>query len=170
MSPNGLLNFWWELGHPQPLITLLAATIAFLAFRRTRSENRKWKTLEICSQFELNAQVAAANEKLQEPFRAGVPGRDACEQLAPKAILLLNYLDGIAIGVGQGLYIEELAKDHLRAIVNSRVRDLLESTFRQDARLDAQTWCFLVTMAGRWRQDEPYFTSRSRRFWRWVTG
>ncbi|MBV8848125.1 MAG: hypothetical protein JOZ16_00915 [Methylobacteriaceae bacterium] len=162
--------FFVELLKPQPLLAIIAGMIAFLAYRRTRAENRRWKTLEICSQFELNAQVAKANSAIYQGFRNGTPGRPECEALASDAILLLNYLDGIAIGVVQGLYIEQLAKDHLCAIVHNRVQNLLESTFRQDARLDAQTWCFLVTMTDRWRRNQPYFTSPWRRLLRFVSG
>jgi hypothetical protein len=34
---------------------------------------------------------------------------------------MLNYLDGVAIGICQGLYHEGLARDHLQSIVNVHV-------------------------------------------------
>jgi hypothetical protein len=41
------------------------------------------------------------------------------------ALTVLNYLDGIAIGVEQRLYVEELANDHLQPIVKSHLNEII---------------------------------------------
>ena len=73
------------------------------------------------------------------------------------AIIVLNFLDGIAIGVGQGLYIEELAKDHLKTIVNSHVQNLLVSECARSLDLDKKDFQFLDAMNRKWRNDIPYY-------------
>jgi hypothetical protein len=90
---------------------------------------------------------ALANKEVHEAFRDGVPGKEGCEKIHFSAIVILNYLDGIAIGVHQGLYVEELARDHLKDIVCTRVRNLLETAFAQEVKFDPHDWCFLTAMA-----------------------
>jgi hypothetical protein len=140
-------------------VTVGAVIAAFLAIRSAREENRKWTTLSVCAQFELCSSVCQANEKIFEAFRNGVPSPADCEKNAFYAKVVLNYLDGIAIGVHQGLYIETLARDHLKIIVHKRVLDLLETTFAKDAKLDKQDWSFLTAMAEKWRKNQPYVGS-----------
>ena len=41
-------------------------------------------------------------------------------------ITVLNYLDGVAVGVEQKVYIEEMAKDYLEAIVHKAVQALVK--------------------------------------------
>jgi len=43
--------------------------------------------------------------------------------------VVLNFLDAIAIGIEQGLYIEGLAWDHLDTIVKRHVKRLIDSGF-----------------------------------------
>lgn len=79
-----------------------------------REENKKWKTLDICAQYEFSETVSCAAGKVQAAFDKGNPTDETCTEIYRDAKVVLNYLDGIAIGVGQGLYIEELARDHLK--------------------------------------------------------
>lgn len=75
-------------------------------------------------------------------------------------IVILNYLDGIAIGVGQGLYIEELARDHLRSIVSYHVSHLLKpSSKTKFDGLDENDYLFLMDMNSKWARSQPYYKS-----------
>ena len=47
--------------------------------------------------------------------------------LAQSSLTLFNYYDGIFIGVEQGLYIEEIVKDHLGKIIQAHVQWTKES-------------------------------------------
>ena len=90
-----------------------------------REENRKWKTLEICAQYEFSEMVSVAAGKVQAAFDGDKLTDEKCAEIYRDAKIVLNYLDGIAIGVRQGLYIEDLAKDHLKQIVKFHVEKLL---------------------------------------------
>jgi hypothetical protein len=83
-----------------------------------------------------------------------------------KWLLILNYLDAIAIGVEQGLYIEELAKVHLKNIVNKHVNHaFISEGLLKDYKDDYLKLC---DMNDKWQRDKSYYhayyTFRFRRF------
>jgi hypothetical protein len=110
------------------IISLSAVIVAFFGIRSIYKqtlmqindlhiENKKWKTLEICAHYELNDKISDSAKNIFIAFSKGEADEGACKAISRDAVVILNYLDGIAIGVGQGLYIEELARDHLKNIV-----------------------------------------------------
>ena len=143
----------------QALIAFLAALFAYITIRVTRNESRKWNTLNACAQYELNESIVNANDRLYSAFQEGrrMPPAEECMALQRPSIVVLNFLDGIAIGVYQGLYLEELAKDHLKTIVNVHVKNLLESGCERHLQLDKKDFQFLVAMNEKWRRDKPYY-------------
>jgi hypothetical protein len=117
-----------------------------------RNENRKWKTLEICAQYEFSETISAAAAKVKAGFAEEQLGNKKCSH---DATLILNYLDGIAIGVRQGLYIESLARDHLKQIVRYYADKVLHDCERFG--LDANDYQFVTAMNAKWALDEPYY-------------
>lgn len=125
-----------------------------------REENRKWKTLEICAQYEFCETVSAAAGKVQAAFERDTLTDEKCAEIYRDARVVLNYLDGIAIGVRQGLYIEALAKDHLKQIVKFHVEKLLHVSNCMRLRLDQNDFQFVMAMNGNWQQNQPYYHAR----------
>jgi hypothetical protein len=76
-------------------------------------------------------------------------------------MIVLSYLDGIAIGVGQGLYEEDLARDHLHQIVKAQIDNLLSPEAASRFGLDKNDYAFLTAMDLKWRQSKPFFSERS---------
>jgi hypothetical protein len=62
-----------------------------------------------------------------------------------------NYLDVIAIGVSHGLYVEELARDHLHIIVKTYIDDLFSTDTQKKFGLNKNDYTFLIAMDGGWR-------------------
>ena len=139
------------------VIAVPSAIIAFLSVWSATEENRRWNTLNVCAQHEFNSEVSTAVRRIETAFVDGVPDIQKSKSLRFNSYVVLNYLDGIAIGVKQGLYIEKLAKDHLRTIVRLDVGRLLETSFAEKVPLDKSHWSFLVAMADKWNKDEPYY-------------
>jgi hypothetical protein len=83
-------------------------------------------------------------------------------------IVLLNYLDTIAIGVQQKLYDENLAYDHTNAIVQKWYNDFLNCGTAKAVGVDSRDYDHLYKWAARWANVEPRF---GRRWWqrRWST-
>jgi hypothetical protein len=92
---------------------------------------RELETLKACEHYNFDPIIEAATKRLwdasdgmKDYSKPGVDQRDVT--------VLLNYLDGIAIGVGQGLYIEPLVKDHLGFLFDHVVRNIVEGTMKGD--------------------------------------
>jgi hypothetical protein len=141
-------------------LALVSAIIAFFSISSARDENRRWNTLNVCAQHEFSSTVSSAARRIEEAFVDRVPDAEESKRLRFDAYVILNYLDGIAIGVKQGPYIEKLAKDHLKSIVHLNVSRLLDTTFAEKVPLDKRDWYFLVEMAEKWNKNQPYFGGR----------
>jgi hypothetical protein len=68
---------------------------------------------------------------------------------------ILNYLDAIAIGIDQDLYIEELAKDHLEHVVRRTVAHYIDSGMAARAGLDPTNYHRLQALAVKWAPRTP---------------
>jgi hypothetical protein len=85
------------------------------ADERAEQRARKWQPLEACQMYDFDpvldnatARIWATSKKGTDYTPASVDSRDV--------ITTLNYLDGIATGVAQGLCIEAIVRDHLGPI------------------------------------------------------
>jgi hypothetical protein len=70
-----------------------------------REENKKLSTLQICNCYDTNPVIAGAVDILWQARLSEDLERNP-KRYRPQLVILLNYLDGIAIGIEQGLYIE----------------------------------------------------------------
>lgn len=82
----------------------------------------------------------------------------------PDEIVLLNFLDTIAIGIQQGLYDENLVYDHTNAIVQRWYDQLLDPNTAKLMRIQVRDYDRLCKLAQRWNTVEPRF---GRRWWKW---
>jgi hypothetical protein len=124
-----------------------------------RDENKKWKTLDICAQYEFSQTVSAAAANVKTAYQASKPDAEKCKGIAYDANIILNYLDGIAIGVKQGLYIEWLARDHLEQIVKFYVDKVLQDCER--LHLNVDDFHFITEMATKWKENKTYYCDKS---------
>jgi hypothetical protein len=82
--------------------------------------------LKICQRYDFDPVIDAATQRIWaasnegKDYRlAGVKQRDL--------VCILNYLEGIAIGIEQNLYIEDIVREHLAPIFAHSVADFLDS-------------------------------------------
>ncbi|MEJ0096376.1 MAG: hypothetical protein WDN46_24115 [Methylocella sp.] len=147
----------------QAIVASIALLFILFQIWSQRHENRKWKTLDICAQYEFNENVNTAATTVRTAFAKEIPNPDDCKN----ATIVLNYLDGIAIGIRQGLYIETLARDHLKEIVSFYVSKILNDSFCTDLRLDKRHFYRVIEMDKKWLASEPFYSSKWFRFWKW---
>ena len=92
------------------------------AERRTR----EWETIKACERYNFDPVIEAATHRIWEKSNKGTDyKRPEVDQR--DLVVVLNYLDGIAIGVGQGLYIENLVKDHIGPLFDHAVTKYFDS-------------------------------------------
>jgi hypothetical protein len=97
----------------QALLAFAAAVVAYWQITAAQSESKKWKTLEACALYETEP-IALSVVRLRHLYQPNLYAEQKSSDHIPElfypvddAKLVLNYLDGIAIGVQQGLYIED---------------------------------------------------------------
>jgi hypothetical protein len=67
-----------------------------------------------------------------------------------EASTLLNYCDGIAIGVVQKFYVEKIVQDHLEPIIRDHVEEFLSAKMAPKIEIDPKSFARLVEMIARW--------------------
>jgi hypothetical protein len=144
----------------QCLVAVAAAYFVLVQIRVQHDDNKRWKTLDICAKYEFSEVVSAAAKKIKAVYKAGSkPSDEQCNEISIDVNIVLNYLDGIAIGVKQGLYIEDLARDHLKEIVGFYTDKVLHECDRFN--LNANDFHFLTGMNAKWKENETYYCNKT---------
>jgi len=152
----------------QAVLAALAAAVAYRQITVSQKESKKWKTLEACSQYESEPIISSAvrlrrfyENPVAQTAGSGQPPDGGHEpfRLVDDAKLVLNFFDGIAIGVQQNLYIESLARDHMANIVRVHVMEVFE---RKKFPIDASDYTRLIDMDYKWQRKMPYFTDSNK--------
>lgn len=127
-----------------------------------RNENKRERTLNACNRYESDVVVEGCVRRLRTAMDSDeLKGKE--RSFRQDAIVLLNYLDTLAIGVQQGLYDENLAFDHTNAIVQKWYDLLLNYETAKTFGIDLKDYNRLCGMAQRWANVEPRF---GRRWWK----
>jgi hypothetical protein len=94
------------------LATVILILIGFFQIRAIRKQNQRWHTLSVCERYTTDPILDGSLKSLRKLHNEGTFDAE-CKKHTTEIITVLNYLDGIAIGIYQGLYLDELARDHL---------------------------------------------------------
>jgi len=70
---------------------------------------------------------------------------------------VMNYLEGIAIGVQQGFYNDAIVRDHLEDIMRDHVSEFLAPAVVQAAGWGSNEYGRLTTLLGKWQPNNTHF-------------
>lgn len=118
----------------QTIIIGLTLKVAKQQVDETRNEARRSRTIDACNKYDFDTVLNEALIKLNE---ANIPKflnsaeptpdeRSELDQLKPYITTVLNYLDGLAIGIAQGIYENTIVHDHMRFIIRSHYKKLMQ--------------------------------------------
>jgi hypothetical protein len=139
--------------------TVLLVVVGVLQIRSIREEEKRKRTLEICAQYETNIVLHLCLIRIATGRLSGdLDVRP--ERYRSHLTCVLNYLESIDIGIDQGLYQEEIAWDHLEAIVRGHVQRYIDTGVIQRAGMDPQNFRRIIAMRDRWSQARPRFRRR----------
>jgi hypothetical protein len=160
-------NAWIAVGTVALAIATIALVVAALIqIRSLRAENRKAQTLAACGNYDLNPNVYESLQTLWAALESGELEREP-RKFRPQRNTVLNFLDAIAIGIEQGLYIETLAWDHLEVIVRRHVKRYIDSGIVEKAGLEREDFVRLIDLRDRWVRVGPRFRDIPWwKFWR----
>ena len=152
----GLGPHWWEaIGViATAVITLVLVLVGFFQIKAARQQNQRWRTLEVCDQYHLDLVIGISLKRLRNAHQAGrFTGNEPSYKV--DVVRVLNYLDAMAIAIFQGLYIEDLARDHMQSIVKKHVNDYLRNGVPTKVGIDVDDFRALNALEARWAAASP---------------
>jgi hypothetical protein len=118
---------WWSA--IQGIALIATAVIAWYQIGALREDQKAWKTLEACEKYETVISLVYSAKKIRKGLHSGLIDIES-ENYRADAMVILNYLEGIAIAAAQGFYKENIVRFQLEPIVDVYVRELLKNNGR----------------------------------------
>ncbi|HEV2629434.1 MAG TPA: hypothetical protein VGV41_12410 [Pseudolabrys sp.] len=146
---------------------LAAATVVLVAvglfqISSAREETKKTRTLEACDRYDRDAVLYNCLRRLAFAKTSGALAAEPTK-FRPEVSTLLNYLDSLAVGIAQGLYIEELARDHVEPILKRHVDQFLGPD-APNVGLDRANYACLTELRAKWSNSTPRFQDGQSRW------
>jgi hypothetical protein len=88
--------------------------------------DKRRNTLEAIQRYEKDPIVHGAMKSIWDATANGTDYTKLTDSQKFHAFVLLNYLDGIAVGIHQDVYIEQMVKDYLQLSVHKAVKALIK--------------------------------------------
>lgn len=157
-------DFWIAIG--TAVLAVATVTLILIGLRQIsaiKKQNRRWQTLAACERYTFDPIVDGCLRTLRKAHTEGKFKNEATEakNYRLEATTVLNYLDGMAIGIYQGLYMDDLARDHLEQVVIGHVDEYLRDGMPKKMELQTQDFRYLLALADRWaRISKPRFRER----------
>jgi hypothetical protein len=146
-----MLDFGFILTAAQTFALTATAWVAWYQLGALRKDQQAWKTLEACEKYESDYVLYCVLTKLRDVRDSGDLKNNPRPYRA-EATLLLNYLEGIAIGAHQGFYNESIVRDHLEAVIIDHVFEFLDVEMAKRMELDPRRFENLKSLSDRWSQ------------------
>lgn len=131
-----------------------------------RREARQERTLAVCNRYDSDANLGQCLKTLRAARDSGDFLKDA-RKYRYETVTVLNYLDAIAIGIAQGLYIESLARDHLEAIVDDHCQHYLSERTVKTLDIQLNDFRHLQELRKKWTARQPYYKDGWNLLRRW---
>ena len=110
---------------------------------------KEWETLKACRAYDLDPVLDEATKRI---WIASDNGKNYASTKIDErdVIILLNYLDGLATGIEQKLYIESVLRDHLGQDVKKAVESFIDTGIVTRDGMEA-----LLAVHARWFRQPP---------------
>lgn len=118
---------WWAA--IQGLALIATALIAWYQIGALREDQKAWKTLEACEKYETVDTIVSASRRIRDGISTGLIDLQPMNYRVD-AMIILNYLEGIAIAAAQGFYKEDIVRIQLEPIANIYAGELLKNNLR----------------------------------------
>ncbi len=155
----GLSPLWWTAigAMATAIITLILVIVGYTQIRETRHQNQRWATIAVCDQYHLDFVLGRSLRRLSVARAANkIDGHEREYQFDVTRVL--NYLDGLAIGIAQGMYVEALARDHMQSIVKTHVQQYLKDGKPKLFDIEIEDFRYLTALELRWAAiSRPHF-------------
>jgi hypothetical protein len=145
--------------------TAVLVAVGLAQIVSAREEAKRGRTLTACDRYDTDPVLDASLHKLAKADRDGLLETNPGEFRTDIASVL-NYLDSLAVGIVQGLYIEEIIRDHNESIIKRHVSQYLALGRSRIFGIDEANYQKLTALCERWSRGQTYFRTRSSLFLR----
>ena len=147
-------SFGWDAA--QALGTFAAAGIAWVQISALKRQQKGWETLKACERYESDPILDTSLRNLKKTRDAGRFLLDA-SVVSIDIRTVLNYLDGIAIGVRQGFYDKTIVRDHLEPIIRFHCDECFDHEVSRQANIKASDYSRLRDLIHEWDSEPTHF-------------
>jgi hypothetical protein len=171
-DPSGLVNvlwghspeYWMAIGtFALTIATVALIVIGWVQISAIKRQNRRWQTLAAVDRYNYDPIMDGCLRKLRDAKNQN-QFKDHEKDFRLEITTILNCLDGIALCINQGLYIEELVRDHLQNVVIEHASEYLDDGIPGKIEFEARDFPYLQALAARWtRLSRPRF--RDSEWW-----
>lgn len=139
--------------------TVGIAAVGWIQITAARRQARGWRTLDACEKYDTDPVLDLCSQNL-------AAGKDSGDfDKAPRSYrlnvyTLLNYLEGLSIGIDQNLYVEDIVRDHLEGVVRKLVGDYLDEETAKKIGFDPRDYERLAALDRRWSATQTHFRDR----------
>jgi hypothetical protein len=97
---------------------------------------KKWATIKACERYDSEPSINQYARKIWEESKSGTDYVNV-DNILHDIIGLMNYLDSLAIGVDQGVYNEQIVKDHMKSSIYKSVKAFIKG---ESGEVDGIAW------------------------------
>jgi hypothetical protein len=138
--------FWAAV---QGVALAAAAGIAGFQIRAIRHDQKGWETLKACEKYDGDPVLHVVLKRLGRARDSGELNENP-RKFRIDATILLNYLDGLAIGEAQRLYDGKIVQDHMEPIIREHVKEFLNTSVAPRMELDIDGFPDLDRLVKKW--------------------
>ena len=144
--PAEWTNVWTALG---AIATWALFVGVFVQIRAARKDRRGWETLATCERYESDPILDQCSRTLRAARLSG--DIDLHPELYKlDALTILNYLDGIAIGIDLGHYDGKIVQREMKDIVNALIDIYLVSDLAVRMEIYPDSFAALLALRKKW--------------------
>lgn len=136
------------------LTTAVLVGVGVCQIRSLRHEGKKDRTIAACDRYVNDPVLDATCHRLRRASLCGDLVEKPSEYYTDIRTLLA-YLDSLAVGAYQGIYIEDLMRDHLQPVVIGHVEQYLIGSLPQMFGLNTTNYGHLLSLYEEWSRPEP---------------
>lgn len=154
-------EFWVAVGTAAlALATVVLVLVGLRQLSAIKLENRQWETLKACDRYTFDPILDVCLRKLRDAKAAGqYEGHEKDFRL--EITTILNCLEGIAVGIYQGVYIEDLARDHMQPVVIDHVTEYLKDGAPRRIDFETNAFPYVAALSDRWTEiSKPRFSKK----------
>ena len=138
-------------------LTLFIVIAGWIQLRAMRHEADKERTIAMCDRYDFDPVLDPCLRRLSVATGHGGDYKTNADKYKSDVVTVLNYLDSMAVGIKQGIYIESLAHDHSHVILRGHVKELLGLGAPNIVGIDSANYAELIELNKKWSTTPPTY-------------